>query len=148
MNSSKSKFPNTLVLPFTSLYPNVNCRSTKLAEQLIQGNTFSVPFDMTHAPHAPGESGFVYLKTDRESNFMAAQKLELANEGLSDKIAFMSTGQTQAMIFGHEYIVTRVFLVGVPNGDVFTWQTGIIIDDTCAVTNRTFDEVLLKRLLQ
>ncbi len=130
-----------------SLYRNAGCPKV-FAAQIKQGNTFSAAFDMTQAPHAPGENGQVYLMTDQESNFIAAERVELANEGLSDAIAFMSTGTTKATIFGEEQLVTRIFLVGKPNGAVFTWQTGMFIGDSCIVTNGTTDTELLAKLAQ
>lgn len=142
---SNGPFPETLVLPFTTLYRDSGCPGD-FATQLAQGNTFSAAFDMSQAPHAPLEDGVVYLTTDQESNFVAGSRVELANEGLSDAIGFMSIATTPARIFGGEQTVTRVFLVGRPAGSVFTWQAGMIIGDNCVVTNGAVDEALLARL--
>lgn len=147
MDDSNGQFPATLVLPFTTLYRSTGCPGA-LAAQITQGNTFSVAFDMTQAPHAPGQNGLVYLKTDPQSNFVAASRVELANEGLSDAIGFMSTGSTQATIFGEQQTITRIFLVGTPNGNVFTWQTGMIVGSSCLLSNGAVEEALLDRFTQ
>lgn len=144
MSSNQGNFPDTLVLAFTTLYEPC---SGNVATQIQQGNTFSVPFDMTKAPHAPGQNGLVYLKTDQESNFQAAGPLQLSNEGLSDKIGFMSVGTVQAKVFGQPETITRLFLVGTPNGDVFTWQTGIFVG-SCIVTNGEVNEAMLAKIKQ
>ncbi|HWP44392.1 MAG TPA: hypothetical protein VNO14_14195 [Blastocatellia bacterium] len=141
MSTTQGKFPDTLVLAFTTLYQPC---TGNVATQIQQGNTFSVPFDMTKAPHAPGQNGLVFLKTDPESNFQAAAPLQLSNEGLSDKIGFMSVGSVKATVFGQPETVTRLFLVGTPKGDVFTWQAGIFVGN-CIVTNgEVAEEVLAK----
>lgn len=144
MSTNEGKFPDTLVLPFTTLYQPC---SGNVATQIQQGNTFSVAFDMTKAPHAPGQDGLVFLKTDPESNFQAAARLQLSNEGLSDKIGFMSIGSVKATVFGQPETVTRLFLVGTPDGDVFTWMTGIFVGN-CIVTNGEVDQEMLARIKQ
>lgn len=143
--SANGQFPDTLVLPFTTLYSSGGC-SKGFVAQITQGNTFSAAFDMTKAPHAPGQNGVVYLKTDPQSNFVAAKRVELANEGLSDKIAFMSVSGTPAKIFGEQLTVTRIYLVGTPKGDVFTWQTGILLGNNCIVTNGKLDDAVVAAL--
>jgi len=144
MGSTQGKFPNTLVLAFTRLYKG---SGGNVATQIQEGNTFSVPFDMTKAPHAPLQDGLVYLKTDPESNFEAADGLQLSNEGLSDKIGFMSIGSVRAVVFGQKETITRLFLVGTPHGDVFTWQAGIFVGG-CIVTNGEVSAELLSKLEQ
>jgi hypothetical protein len=144
MSSNEGKFPDTLVLPFTTLYEPC---SDNVATQIQQGNTFSVAFDMTKAPHAPGQNGLVYLKTSQESNFQAATPMQLSNEGLSDKIGFMSIGSVKATVFGQPATITRLFLVGTPNGDVFTWQTGIFVGN-CIVTNGEVNEEMVAKIKQ
>ena len=143
---AQGKFPDTLVLPMTTFFSGTGKCPPDLQAQISQGNTFSVAFDMTQAPHAPGEDGMVFLKTDPQSNFVAATRVQLSNEGLSDNIGFMSIGTTQATIFGQKHVVTRIFLVGTPNGGVFTWMTGMIVDDSCSLTNGAEDEALTSRL--
>lgn len=142
MSSNQGEFPDTLVLAFTTLYEPC---SGNVATQIQQGNTFSVPFDMTKAPHAPGQNGLVNLKTDQESNFKAAGSLQLSNEGLSNKIGFMSVGSVKATVFGQPETITRLFLVGTPNGAVFTWQTGIFVGN-CIVTNGEVNEEMLAKI--
>lgn len=144
MSSNQGNFPDTLVLPFTTLYESC---SGNVATQIQQGNTFSVAFDMTQAPHAPGQNGLVTLKTDPQSNFQAAATLQLFNEGLSDAIGFMSDGSVEATVFGQPETVTRLFLVGTPNGNVFTWQTGIFVGD-CIVTNGEVNQEVIAKLQQ
>lgn len=134
MNTVQGQFPDTLVLPFTQLHGNSPPANT-VALQIRQGNTFSVAFDMTHAPHAPLSDGVVILMQSPESNFRTNAAVTLPNEGLSDRIAFMSTKPITAMIFGNRHTINRIFLVGTPNGNVFTWETGIIIDRSVTVSN-------------
>lgn len=102
---------------------------------------------MTKAPHAPGQDGLVFLKTDKESNFQAAARLQLSNMGLSDVIGFMSIGSVQATVFGQPGTIKRLFLVGTPKGDVFTWSTGIFVGD-CIVSNGAVSKEMVAKLKQ
>jgi hypothetical protein len=143
---ANGKFPDTLVLPITTFFGSSGECPADLKAQISQGNTFSVAFDMTEAPHAPGGDGLVFLKTDPQSNFVAAKRVQLSNEGLSNAIGFMGTATTEATIFGTKQLVTRIFLVGTPKGDVFTWATGMIVNDNCSLINRAEDEALMTTL--
>jgi hypothetical protein len=131
------QFPDTLVLPFTSLYQGGGGCSPGLAQNIQQGNTFSVAFDMTQAPHAPNQDGLVTLQQSDQSNFQPSASMQLDNQGLSNEISFISDGPAfQATVFGQSITVTKAWLMGTPNGDVFTWQAAVWFGgDDCIVTN-------------
>ena len=134
---SDGQFPDTLVLAFPYLYSDNGCPGG-FAAQLQQGNTFSVAFDMTQAPHAPGENGLVTLQASAQSNFQPSGSMQLDNEGLADVISFMSGGggdAGQAQIFGGDCTVTKAWLQGQPEGDVFTWKAASGLGDGCIATN-------------
>lgn len=141
MSSNAGNIPDTLVLAFTTLYQPC---SGNVGIQIQQGNTFSVPFDMTYVQ---GAGGVVYVKTTPETNFQAAAPLRLSPEGLSGKLAFMSIGSVQATVFGQQETVTRVFIIGTPDPGGYSWRAGIIVG-SCTVTNGEAYEQVIAKLTQ
>ena len=140
------QFPDTLVLPFTSLYQGGSACNPYLAAQIQQGNTFSVAFDMTKAPHAPGEDGMVTLLGSDESNYQPQGSLPLYNAGLSDKIAFVADGAPfYATVFGESVNVGHAYLAGTPNGDVFTWEAGVWLGDDCIALSGAASDAMAER---
>lgn len=139
--------PNPLVLTLTTIVQGESDCSSWVVTELQQGNTFNIAFDTSLAPSAPGEDGLVFLETQPQNNFKAGKRVQLSNEGLSNAIGFMSTSSTQAAIFGSHEMVTRVFLVGTPDGSGgFSWSTGIMLRGSCAITNGSDNDELLARL--
>lgn len=139
--------PNPLVLTLTTIFQGESDCPSEVVTQLQQGNTFNIAFDTSQAPSAPGEDGLVFLETTPQNNFTAASRVQLSNEGLSDAIGFMSISSTQASIYGTQQTVTRVFLVGRPDGSGgFSWSTGIMLGGSCAITNGSDNDELLARL--
>jgi hypothetical protein len=134
------KFPNTLVLPMTTLFEDAPSDS-HIVRQIKQGNTFSIAFDMSQAPHVPGGNGLVHMQPDEQSNFKAMTRVQMSNEGLSDMIGFMSIENTEAVVFGEKVRLTRVFLTGKSHGDVFIWQAGVILNDEISIAyTEQYDE--------
>lgn len=125
---AQSKFPQTLVLPINKVLQSGSTQNS-IVEKINQGSTFSIPFDMSNAPQEPLTDGLVYMMDIEQSNFKANSKVQMSNEGLSNKIGFMSIEDADVEVFGEKAKLTRVFLVGTPNGDVFTWETGVILND-------------------
>ena len=142
MSSNEGSLPAKLVLDMTTLYQPC---SGNVGTQIDQGNTFSVPFDLSQVKYQDGNyNDYAYVTTDAENNFQAATKMQMFAEGLAGKAAFMFTGQSKATVYGQPETVTRVFIIGTPSGDSFTWQAGIIVGG-CAVTNGSdADEVAAK----
>jgi hypothetical protein len=137
--------PNPLVLTLTTIQGSGSCPDA-IASQLSNGNPFNIAFDTSQAPPAPGKNGLVFLETAPQNNFTAASRVQLSNEGLSDKLGFMSTSSTQAQIYGQPYTVTRIFLLGTPDGSGgFTWFTGIMIG-ACVITSGAADADVLAKL--
>ncbi|MEW6129518.1 MAG: hypothetical protein AB1757_20935 [Acidobacteriota bacterium] len=131
--------PESLVVTMTTLYQPC---SGNVGVQIQAGNTFAVPFDLSHVH---GQSGTVYLTTDAENNFQAAEQMTLAPEGLAGKVAFMSIGTIQATVFGETETVTRSYIVGTPEGTGYSWQAGIIVGG-CIVTNGVSDDAIIAKL--
>ena len=142
MSSNEGNLPAKLVLDFTTLYQPC---SGNVGTQIQQGNSFSVPFDLSQVKYQSGNwNGLVFVTTDAENNFQAGLQIQMSPEGLSGKVAFMSTDQGKATVFGQPETVERVFIIGTPSGDSFTWQAGVIVGG-CAVTNgESSDEVAAK----
>ena len=145
MSSNEGTLPAKLVLDFTTLYQPC---SGNVGKQIDQGNTFSVPFDLSHVKNEGGNwNGYVYVTTDAENNFQAGAQMRLSAEGLSGKVAFMSTSQGKATVYGQPETVDRVFIIGTPSGGGFTWQSGIIVGG-CTVTNGADGDELTAKLTQ
>ena len=143
MSSNVGNLPAKLVLDFTTLYQPC---SGNVGTQIQQGNTFSVPFDLSQVKYQSGNwNGLVFVTTDAENNFQAATQIQLSAEGLSGKVAFMSTGQGKATVYGQPETISRVFIIGTPSGDDFTWQAGVIVGG-CAVTNGEAGDELAAKL--
>jgi len=131
-----NKFPQMLVLPMTTLFEDTKSGNKDLeyiSQQISQGNTFSVSFDMSEAPQEPNRDGLVYMLPNEQSNFKAVKKIQMSNEGLSNMIGFMSIGESKATIFGKDVTITRIFLTGKPDGDTFVWETGIILNNELSI---------------
>ena len=145
MSSNEGSLPAKLVLDFTTLYQPC---SGNVGTQIDQGNTFSVPFDLSQVKNEGGNwNGYVYVTTDAENNFQAGAQMRLSAEGLSGKVAFMSTSQGKATVYGQPETVDRVFIIGTPSGGGFTWQSGIIVGG-CTVTNGADGDELTAKLTQ
>jgi hypothetical protein len=140
--SNGTNLPAKLVVEFTTLYKPC---SGNVGSQIQQGNTFSVPFDLSHVTQNQGAwNGYVLLTTDAENNFQATAQMQLSAEGLAGKVAFMSTAPGQVTIYGEGETVSLVSVVGTPSGSGFTWGAGIVVGG-CVVTNgASADEVAAK----
>lgn len=118
MSSNEGNLPAKLVLDFTKLYQPC---AGNVGTQIDQGNTFSMPFDLSNVKHQNGNwNGYVYVTTDAENNFQAASPIQMSAEGLSGKVAFMSTSQGKATVYGQQETIAKVFIIGTPSGDSFT----------------------------
>lgn len=142
MSSNVGNLPAKLVLDFTTLYQPC---SGNVGTQIQQGNTFSVPFDLSQVKYQSGNwNGLVFVMTDAENNFQAGSQIKMAAEGLAGKVAFFSTTQTTATVFGQQETVTKVFIIGTPSGDSFTWQAGIVVGGCAVLNGDAGDEVAAK----
>lgn len=138
---SQLKFPNKLVLPMTTLFENDASPENKIVQQIKQGNTFSIAFDMSRAPHVPGGNGTVKMLAGEQSNFCALKSIQMNNEGLEGMIGFISVENAEAIVFDEQVRMTRVFLTGKPQGDVFVWQAGVILDNEIKISySEQYDE--------
>ncbi|HJQ71325.1 MAG TPA: hypothetical protein VKA70_20270 [Blastocatellia bacterium] len=142
MSSNVGNLPPKVVLDFTALYQPC---SGNVGTQIQQGNSFSIPFDLSQVRYEGGNwNGTVYVTTDAENNFQAASPMKMFAEGLAGKVAFMFTGQSKATVFSQQEEVTRVYIIGTPSGDDFTWQAGIIVGGCAVVSGEDTDEVASK----
>ena len=142
MSSNVGSLPAKLVLDFTALYQPC---SGNVGKQIDQGNTFSVPFDLSNVKYQSGNwNGYVYVTTDAENNFQASAQIQMSAEGLSGKVAFMSTSQSKATVYGQPETVERVYIIGTPSGSDFTWQAGIIVGGCAVTSGGESDEVASK----
>ena len=124
--SNGNGLPNPLVLPLTTIFGG-EC-APAIANELKSGNTFEAPFDTSFVAPPPSKAGELFLETRPAKNFTAASRVRLANEGLAGKLAFMSTGTTQATIYGQQYTVNRVFVIGKPDASGgYDWTVGMIV---------------------
>lgn len=145
MSSNEGNLPAKLVLDFTTLYQPC---SGNVGTQIQQGNTFSVPFDLSQVTHQGGMwGGLVYVMTDAENNFQAASQIRMAAEGVAGKLAYFSTSQGKATVYGQDEVISKVFILGTPSGDGYTWQAGIVVGG-CAVTNGAAGDELAAKLTQ
>ena len=81
MSSNVGNLPAKLVLDFTTLYQPC---SGNVGTQIQQGNTFSVPFDLSQVKYQSGNwNGLVFVMTDAENNFQAGSQIKMAAEGLA-----------------------------------------------------------------
>jgi len=136
--------PNPLVLTMTTVQGG-SCPDA-IAQQLADGNTFNVAFDTSQAPPSPGKDGLVFLETTPQNNFTAATRVQLSNEGLASALGFMSISSTQAQIYGQQYTVNRIVLLGKPNGGgSFDWSGGVMIG-SCVITSGVPNDELLSTL--
>ena len=139
MSSNVGNLPAKIVLDFTSLFQPCSCN---VGTQIQQGNSFSVPFDLSQVKYQSGNwNGTVYVTTDAENNFQAASPIKMFAEGLAGKVAFMSTDQSKATVFNQQEEITRVFIIGTPSGDDFTWKAGIIVGGCAVLSGGDSDEV-------
>jgi hypothetical protein len=140
--SNGTNLPAKLVLDFTTLYKPC---SGNVGSQIQQGNTFSVPFDLSQVTHHDGAwNGYVFVTTDAENNFQAAARIQLSAEGLAGKVAFMSTAPGQATVYGQGETISLVSIVGTPSGTNFTWSAAIIVGGCAVINGANVDEVAAK----
>jgi hypothetical protein len=143
--SNGTNLPAKLVLKFTTLYKPC---SGNVGSQIQQGNTFSVPFDLSQVKYNQGAwNGYVYVTTDAEDNFQASAQMQLSAEGLAGKVAFMSTASGAATVFGQQEKISLVSIVGTPSGTTFTWAAAVVIGG-CVVLNGANAEELAAKLTE
>jgi hypothetical protein len=143
--SNGTNLPAKLVLVLTTL---ARPCSGNVGKQIQQGNTFSVPFDLSQVRHQNGNwNGYVYVTTDAENNFQAASRIQLSAEGLAGKIAFISSAPGSANVYGQNETVSLVYFVGTSSGNGFTWETGIVVGG-CVVTDGTNSAEVAAKLAQ
>lgn len=143
----QANYPNPLILSFGLIYNNQGCNDY-IAGQLASGNTFNVSFDMSDAPKKPGDNGLVYLNTNLENNFQAFQRVQLSNEGISGQLAFYSISSTEAKIFDQLVTISKLFLVGTPTMDGYSWYSGVILEGGCIIINKNLTEALRNKDLR
>jgi len=142
--SNGNGVPNPLVLPLTTIRGG-DCPSP-IVDELRRGNVFEVPFDTSLVPPPPSKAGEVFLETRPEKSFTAASRVVLANEGLEGKLAFASTGSTRATIYGREYLISSIFLIGNPDGSGgYDWTVGMVVG-SCQITGGSAAEEMAARL--
>ena len=142
MSSNVGNLPPRLVLDFTKLFQPC---TGNVGTEIQQGNSFSVPFDLSQVKYQNGNwNGLVFVTTDAENNFQAASQIQMSAEGLAGKVAFMSTGQSAAKVFGQQEDITRVFIIGTPAGDSFTWKAGIVVGGCAVLNGEASDELAAK----
>jgi hypothetical protein len=143
--SNGTNLPAKLVLSLTTLAKPC---SGNVGKQIQQGNTFSVPFDLSQVKYQNGDwNGYVYVTTDAENNFQAGSQIQLSAEGLAGKIAFISSAPGTASVYGQNETVSLVYIVGTASGNGFTWETGMVVGG-CVVTSGTNSDEVAAKLAQ